>query len=111
MTEDQLTAACYQWWHEHYAEYRGLLWHVPNGGARHLAEANRFKAMGVFPGVSDFLLLWNSRLYCFELKVGTNKQSDHQEYWQMMVEGEGAEYFLIKDLNTFKWTIRNIIGR
>ena len=34
----------------------GLLLHIPNGGWRGKAEAGRFKAMGVRPGVPDIFL-------------------------------------------------------
>lgn len=33
-----------------------LLFHIPNGGSRSRAEAGRFKAMGVKPGVPDLFL-------------------------------------------------------
>ena len=33
-----------------------LLFHIPNGGSRHKAEAGRFRAMGVKPGVPDLFL-------------------------------------------------------
>lgn len=33
-----------------------LLLHIPNGGSRTKAEAGRFRAMGVKPGVPDLLL-------------------------------------------------------
>lgn len=33
-----------------------LLMHIPNGGSRTKAEAGRFKAMGVKPGVPDLFL-------------------------------------------------------
>lgn len=111
MTEEQFTAECFRWWDVCYPEYRGLLFHVPNGGARRFIEANKFKAMGVFPGVSDFILLWKGTAHCLELKVGEGKQSKAQEYWQSMVESEKIKYYLIKDLKTFTWTVQNIIGR
>ena len=33
-----------------------LLFHIPNGGSRHKAEAGRFRAMGVRAGVPDLCL-------------------------------------------------------
>ena len=33
-----------------------LLFHIPNGGSRHKAEAGRFRAMGVKSGVPDIFL-------------------------------------------------------
>ena len=33
-----------------------LLFHIPNGGSRHKAEAGRFRAMGVKAGVPDLCL-------------------------------------------------------
>lgn len=47
----------------------GLVWwHTPNGGSRDVREAAALKRMGVLPGVSDFLMLHNGKLFSLELK-------------------------------------------
>lgn len=70
------------------------MFHIPNGGSRHIAEASKLKAMGVKPGVPDIFLpigrsgfkgLW------IELKRPKPKGivSDEQEDWLAFLSGEG----------------------
>src|SRR5438552_955264 len=77
-TEIQLQTSCFQWaWNEH-PRTRRLIAHVPNGSSRNKIEAMQLKASGVVPGVHDLFFFWNRQLYWFEMKVGSNKQSDAQ---------------------------------
>lgn len=62
-----------------------LMFHIPNGGTRHKAEAGRLKAQGVKAGVPDICLPVASLGYhCLwiEMKAGKNKQSAEQRKWQ-----------------------------
>ena len=57
-TEDQEQIALVNWarmQEKRYPELR-MLFHIPNGGSRGKAEAGRFRAMGVRPGVPDLCL-------------------------------------------------------
>ena len=67
-----------------YPELR-LLYHIPNGGRRSKAEAGRFKAEGVKPGVPDVCLPVARGLYhglYIELKrVKDGKTSEDQKTW------------------------------
>ena len=61
-----------------------LLYHVPNGGSRHKAEAGRLRAEGVKAGVPDLCLPVARGQYhglYIEMKVGKNTTSDSQEWW------------------------------
>ena len=65
--------------------------HVPNGGKRDEREAAKLKAMGVCPGVHDFVfVLPNAQVATIELKVGRNDLSDEQIDWKTWLEGRGA---------------------
>ena len=44
-------------------------WAVPNGGKRHVVEAQRMSRLGVRPGVPDLHVVYRGRLYCLELKA------------------------------------------
>lgn len=46
----------------------GLLFHVPNGGARGGIEGKQLEASGVTPGIPDLLLIW-SGLHAIEAKT------------------------------------------
>jgi hypothetical protein len=60
-----------------------LWWHTPNGGRRDIITASRFKAMGVRPGIPDFLLLPTSgRIHFLEIKRHSETLSAAQEDFQ-----------------------------
>ena len=54
-SEDQIQHECYKWFHNTYPHLRGLLFAVPNGGARSALQGKIFKMTGVVAGVSDML--------------------------------------------------------
>lgn len=61
-----------------------LLYHIPNGGSRHPAEAVRLKEQGVKAGVPDLCLPVPKN--CFhglfiEMKYGNGRLSDKQKQW------------------------------
>ena len=52
-SENRIQQECFMWHWNTYPEQRGLLFHIPNGGARSKREGRLFKDIGVFPGVAD----------------------------------------------------------
>ena len=66
-------------------------WHTPNGGKRHIAEAVKFKALGVVAGVPDLLILKGGRLYALELKSATGRLQPSQRMVLARMEDCGAE--------------------
>lgn len=109
MSEDQLQAKCYQWFHNTFPDLRGLLWAVPNGGTRNRIEATKLKATGLVKGVHDLHLFFQNQLYTFELKVGYNKQSPEQIAWGKQIEKQGGRTHEIRDFEDFKKTIELIL--
>jgi hypothetical protein len=70
---------------------KGLVWfHVANGGFRNKREAAVFKKMGLTAGVSDFILFYNSRLFCLELKAPGGRPSEAQLAFLGHIERAGA---------------------
>lgn len=53
-------------------------WHTPNGGSRTVAEAGKFKALGVKAGVPDLLAVRAGRLFALELKAQGGRLSEGQ---------------------------------
>jgi hypothetical protein len=85
----------------------GLVWfHVPNGGKRGLAEAARFKRMGVRPGVSDLILFHRGCLYALELKAGKGKPTDLQEQFMEDVRKAGGRAVWAAGMDEAMYTLQ-----
>ena len=115
--EHNIQAACVRWFNLQWPEYRGLLFAVPNGGARSKATAGKLKAEGVVAGVADLILLVPCRLeigqcggipwyriyhaLCIEMKTAKGRQSPEQKEWQTNVEAHGYKYAVCRSLDEF----------
>lgn len=116
--EHNIQCACVRWFNLQWPEYRGLLFAVPNGGARSKATAGKLKAEGVVPGVADLILLvprieegcknmWHA--LCIEMKTPTGRQSAEQREWQAKVESKGYRYAVCRTLDDFIATIEDYL--
>lgn len=56
-SEDDICIAFVQWFYLRYPKYKGLLFHIPNGGKRSWREGVLFRKLGVRAGVSDYCLI------------------------------------------------------
>jgi hypothetical protein len=101
MTEDQLQASIFQYHWNNYPQERGLLFHV-NNKARNKIEGNKFKAMGVIPGVSDLIYLNpGGKPILIELKTENGTQSLEQKKWELQVRASGYQYVICRSLEDF----------
>jgi hypothetical protein len=69
-----------------------LLYHVPNGGSRHPAEAANLKAQGVKAGVPDICLPVPRGAFhglYIEMKYGKNKLTVDQKWWLVALSQQG----------------------
>lgn len=111
--EHRLQCACVRWFAYQHPELSGLLFAVPNGGARSKATAGMLKAEGVVAGVADLLLLVPRVMFgvtechglCVEMKTTKGYQSPEQRVWQAKVEAEGYRYVVVRSLDQFIETI------
>ena len=106
--EDSLQIACVRWFDLQYHWLSWALFHVPNGGSRNRIEAAKFKAMGVRPGVPDLILILPRGGYHYlalELKVGKNKQTENQKWYQSKMTENGGKYVVIRSLDDFIETV------
>lgn len=122
--EHKLQCACVQWFNLQHRDLRGLLFAVPNGGARSKATAGKLKAEGVVPGVADLILLV-PRLYgghdekgwysthglCIEMKTANGRQSPEQKAWQAIVEAQGYRYAVCRSFDDFTRTVNEYLGK
>ena len=86
VSEAQEQEAVMVWAKLNERKYPCLKWlfHIPNGGSRHPAEAVTLKRMGVKPGVPDLFLPCPRREYCglwIEMKAEKGRLSALQGEW------------------------------
>jgi hypothetical protein len=110
-SEEALQQKCCFWFHNTYPNLRGLLFAVPNGGARSAKEGKALKLTGVVSGVSDLILLYKQKAYMIELKTmqKNSKQSVNQLIWAEKVKEQGFNYNLVRSLDEFQELIKTII--
>lgn len=113
--EDKLQIDCKYWFDCQYPQYKLLLHHSPNEGLlmRHDRDGAKRKAMGMRAGFPDSIFLLPNKVYHYmalELKVGKNKQSEHQKEYQQAVEQAGGRYVVIYSLEEFVSAIKEYIN-
>ena len=130
--EHQIQCACVKWFNLQYPQYRGLLFAVPNGGARSKATAGKLKAEGVVAGVADLILLvpglapktpkeiedsielpfpYHCNIVfrlalCIEMKTKTGRQTEAQKEWKKKVERHDYRYEVCRSLEEFQKVVR-----
>lgn len=118
-THDRLQAECWQWLWNTYPETRyccfavinelKLLSFVPVRLRARIVAAMR--AIGLLPGVWDFLFYWKGVLHCFDIKVGTDKLSDKQQKFMIAIADNGGKCFIIDNFEQFKRLIDGIFSK
>lgn len=94
--EDDLQRAVWTWFQMYAPDC--IAFAVPNGGRRNVREAARLKAMGVLPGVADFILLWEGGSGAIELKVEGGRQRPAQKVFQHRCEARSIPYRICRSL-------------
>ena len=79
MSELQIQTKVFQYFWNNFPETRYMLFHVPNGGKRNIREAMSLKSSGVIAGISDFIFIWNKRVYGIEIKIEKGVLSSEQK--------------------------------
>jgi hypothetical protein len=81
-----------------------LIFSIPNGGSRNVAEALNLKRTGLTAGVSDLILIIKDKIYFIELKTENGKQSTPQKDFETKVNDFGFEYLIFRNLEDYqKW--------
>lgn len=110
MTEEQLTAECFQWAWKERPQTRRLLFHIPNEGERNPVRAGQLKAMGMVPGIMDFVFVWAERPWGIEMKLPGQKLSQNQIKVHMAWNAYGHSTFICYSLAGFNELIDQIIA-
>jgi hypothetical protein len=110
-SEDRICQEVYQRFHNTFPQFRGLLFHIPNGGARNGREGAKFKTMGVYPGVADYCFLWNGVISWIEVKNEIGIMSQVQMSWKKTIEAQRFDYYLVSSSDEFWNKILELMGR
>ena len=73
-------------------------------------EGFRNKKIGLQRGRSDLVLYFDSKAIMIEIKTQRGIQSAAQEDWQLAVEIQGFEYFIVRSLREFQIIINKTIN-
>lgn len=114
--EGRIQAECFQWFHNTFPQYRGLLFHCPNENDR--ADSNPIqgairKSLGVWPGVADLICLIPRRGHgalLIEMKDEHGQQKPAQKVWQEAVEAQNYIYRICRSLDQFKQIISEYLA-
>ena len=106
--EDALQRDTAEWVVLHQAAHPVLCWmfHAPNGGKRPRGEAGKLRAMGVRPGVPDWMLPFPSPAgrwmgLAIELKSATGRTTPEQEAWLAQCKQAGWLTAVCRGLDGF----------
>jgi hypothetical protein len=108
-TEGQIHEACVEWL-ELVAPENFIFFHPANGEPRHPAVAARLKRMGVKPGVSDLVFVWDGQVLFVEIKSGKGRQSLAQKDFERRVSLAGFAYVLVRSLDEFRLAVGTFIS-
>lgn len=114
--EGKIQSSCFIWFNNSFPQYRGLLFHVPNENDR--ADSNPIqgairKSLGVWPGVSDLILLvprGGHGALLIEMKDERGLQRTAQKEWQRIVEEQNYVYKICRSLDQFKSIITEYLA-
>lgn len=107
-SEDKIHTECYCWFHNEYPALRGLLCYNL-GNSKNAIDGARNRAKGLQKGRSDLVLYFNEKAYMIELKNTYGEQSNEQKDWELAVQIQGFQYFLIRSLSEFQELIKKIL--
>ena len=104
-TEDKLQQEIVMWYRNTYClkhhNPRNIIFSVPND-SKNAVEQIRKIATGLYAGVSDLIMIHFGKVYFFEVKTDTGRQSEKQIDFQKLVENQGFQYFLVRNLKNFQ---------
>ena len=114
MSESDEQACLVRWFDMQYPKYSGLLFAIPNGGARTKSYGARLKREGMRAGVPDLMLPIASDEYhglFIELKTKKGKLQDSQKIWLQKLNDNGYLAAECKGWEAAKELIQQYLGR
>ena len=103
ISEDQIQKSIVKWFRNTYClkhhTPRYAIFSVPNEAAY---KNKKFILTGLMRGVSDLIVVINSKTIYFELKTATGKQSDKQIEFEETIKKLDQDYHVVRSLEQFK---------
>ena len=107
--EWRLQAKCFDWFVKEYPAHRKLLCYNHNNSSSK-DEGIRNKILGIQKGRSDLVLYFDGKAIMIEIKTQRGEQSPAQQDWQIAVEMQGFDYYIVRSLQEFQLIINNTIN-
>lgn len=85
-----------------------LAFHVPNGEKRNPVTAAKLKAMGVLPGVSDFVIAVAGQIHFVELKTARGRLSPIQRAFLDDAEAARCATHVVRSIGELVETLNTI---
>lgn len=108
--ESKLQILCVKWFRLQYPHV--LIYSIPNGGKRTIAEARILVAEGATAGVADLCILRANHLYhglFIEMKYGQGKQTEKQELFEKYCIRNKYKYEVCRTFEEFKTIVENYL--
>ena len=109
-SETKIQHTCVGWFRTTFPHVAGLLFAIPNGGARTRTSGFLRQYEGAIAGIADLILLFpcgGKCSLCIEMKTPRTKgksagrQSPEQKEWQKLIENNGSVYVVCHGLIEF----------
>lgn len=104
-TEAKIQQEITQWYRNTYClrhhSPRNVIFSVPNE-SKDVAEAGYKRAIGLFRGASDLVVVQKGEVVFVEVKTPTGTQSKEQKEFESIVKALGFRYEVVRSLEQFK---------
>lgn len=108
-SEDKIQQECVMWFRNHVIKNKinpePIIFHVPNQG-KNAIEQMRKVNIGMLSGVSDLVILLESKAIFIEMKDDIGNQSPEQIKFQKKIEALGFEYYVARSLEEFQKIVK-----
>lgn len=112
-TESRIQQDCLRWFRNNHClkihDPQLVMFSVPNEG-KDVVEQMKKKAIGLMKGAADTIITFKGKVVFCEFKDLVGKQKPEQIQFQEKVEKLGHEYWLVRDLDTFKELVINEVS-
>jgi hypothetical protein len=104
-TESKIQQECMMWYRNTHLKTDNIFASIPNEG-KNAIEQMRKKAIGMYAGFSDTIVIHFGKVLFIEFKDEKGRQSDKQKEFEIKIKANGFEYHLVRSLEQFKQIIK-----